>query len=96
MFIAVLELTFRPDDVDASMEALHEVLHGTRSFPGCQGVDVLVDVTDGTRVHVVERWSTLAADEAYRVWRAGEGRTDLASWLAAPPGLTKFRLAPGV
>jgi quinol monooxygenase YgiN len=96
MIIAILELSFRPHDLDKSMGALHEVLHGTRAFPGSEGVEVLVDVADPTRVHVVERWATLPDDEAYRAWRAGDGKTDLGTWLAAPPTLTKFHLAEGV
>ncbi len=91
MFAAILEMCFRPDDLEKSMETLHDVLDGTRAFPGSAGVEVLVDVEDPNRVVVIERWESLEDDEAYRSWRAGEGKTRLGSLLSTPARLTKFR-----
>ncbi|WP_181782676.1 putative quinol monooxygenase [Pseudonocardia pini] len=94
MLTAILELTFRADELDSSMKQLDAILADTRAFDGCTGVEVLVDVTDPARVSVVERWESLEHDAAYRAWRATEaGASPLGSLLAAPPKLVRFETA---
>jgi heme oxygenase (mycobilin-producing) len=89
---ALLELTLRPDDLAASMKEVDAVLAQTAAFPGCQGVEVLVDLTDPTHVTVVERWESEEADAAYREWRTTpEGRSTLGSLLTGPPALVRYR-----
>ncbi|MCF7551035.1 antibiotic biosynthesis monooxygenase family protein [Pseudonocardia sp. WMMC193] len=90
MLTAILDLSLRPDDLEASLATLREILVDTRAFPGCAGVEVLVDTTDPTHVVVFERWDSDEADAAYRAWRAGEGASGLGDLLAAPPTLTRF------
>jgi quinol monooxygenase YgiN len=91
---AFLELRVKPEALDRGLHAeLHEILVGTRAFEGCLGVDVLIDVAEPTHIVAVERWASEERDAAYRAWRAGDGRTNLASFLAAPPVLTKFSTA---
>lgn len=91
MYAALLELSFRSDDLEESMHTLHEVLEVTRAFPGCEGVEVLIDVDDPTQVTLIERWATLEDDAAYRVFRAGEGKTTLGSLLTQRATLTRVR-----
>jgi quinol monooxygenase YgiN len=85
---AFLELRLKPDVLDAAFAKVREVLADTRQFPGCEGVDVLVDRDDRTHVVVHERWESAEADAAYRAWRAGAGASDLGSVLTAAPVLT--------
>ncbi len=85
---ALLELRLNPDALDGALAKVKEVLAATRAFPGCEGVDVLVDRDDRTHVIVHERWESAEADAAYRAWRAGEGVSDLGSVLTAAPVLT--------
>ena len=87
---ALLDLQLKPGAPEASYQLIHEVLSDTRAFPGCLGVDVLIDATDPLHVLAVERWESLAADAAYRAWRAGDGASNLGTVLAAAPTLTKF------
>jgi quinol monooxygenase YgiN len=86
--IALLELRLKPEDLEAGMRVLEEVLVATRGFAGNEGVEVLVDTADPAHVVVHEKWASLEADGAYRAWRAGEGASDLGSVLAAAPVLT--------
>jgi quinol monooxygenase YgiN len=95
--IAVLDLQFAADDVEASLQALAGVLKDTRAFPGCLGVDVVQDVKDPTHVQAIERWASAADDQAYRDWRAGAGAsTVLGSLIVAPPGLVVSELRDDV
>jgi heme oxygenase (mycobilin-producing) len=89
---ALLELTLRPDDLDASLKEVDAILAQTSAFPGCQGVETLVDLTDPAHLTIVERWESEEADAAYREWRTtDEGKTSLGSLLAGPPTLTRYR-----
>jgi quinol monooxygenase YgiN len=95
--IAVLDLKFAPDDVEASLRALADVLKDTRAFPGCLGVEVVQDVKDPTHVQAIERWASAADDQAYRAWRAGAGASSaLSSLIVAPPGLVVSELRDDV
>ncbi|OIN82757.1 putative quinol monooxygenase, partial [Mycobacterium malmoense] len=63
----------------------------TRAFAGNLGTDVLVDQDDEAHWIINELWETVGHDEAYRKFRAGEGRlTELAALLAAPPVKTRY------
>jgi quinol monooxygenase YgiN len=91
---ALLELRVKPEALDQGLHAeLRAILSDTRAFDGCLGVDVLIDTADPTHLVAFERWASEEHDAAYRAWRAGDGRTNLASFLASPPVLTKFTTA---
>ncbi len=94
---ALLELRVTPEALDQGLHAeLHAILSDTRAFEGCLGVDVLIDTADPTHVVVVEKWASEERDAAYRTWRAGDGQTNLASFIASPPVLTKFTSADDI
>ena len=87
-----LELRFTPDAVDAGRELMGRVLQDTRGFDGNVRTDVLIDEDDEAHWLIYELWETVEADEAYRAFRAGEGKiTQLPPLLAAPP--VKIRYA---
>ena len=91
---AFFELHVKPEALDQGLHAeLHTILNDTRAFDGCLGVEVLIDSADPTHLVAIERWTSEEHDAAYRAWRAGDGRTDLARFLASPPVLTKFTTA---
>lgn len=87
---AVLDLHVKPELVAQAPAALHTILVDTRAFDGCLGVEVLVELDDPAHIVVVERWASEDHDAAYRAWRAGDGQSNLASFLAEPPALTKY------
>jgi quinol monooxygenase YgiN len=94
--VSLLELTLATETA-AGLDVVHDVLRATRAFDGCLSVEVTVDTADPAHVVVVERWQSIEADDAYRAWRATpEGRSALASILAAPPVLTRCTVAEGV
>ena len=94
---ALLELRVKPEALDQGLHAeLHAILSDTRAFEGCLGVEVLIDTADPTHFVVVERWASEERDAAYRAWRAGDGQTNLASFVASAPALTKFTSADDI
>jgi quinol monooxygenase YgiN len=81
-----LELRFKPDEVAAGRELMGRTLEVTRAFDGNVRTDVLIDDDDEAHWLIYEIWETVEADEAYRAFRAGEGKvTQLPPLLAAPP-----------
>jgi len=81
-----LELRFKPDEVAAGRELMGRTLEVTRAFDGNVRTEVLVDEDDEAHWLICEIWETVEADEAYRAFRAGEGKvTQLPPLLAAPP-----------
>jgi quinol monooxygenase YgiN len=81
-----LELRFKPDAVAAGRELMSRMLQATRVFDGNVRTDVLVDEDDEAHWLIYELWESVEADEAYRAFRAGEGKvTELPPLLAAPP-----------
>jgi quinol monooxygenase YgiN len=94
---ATLDLRLAADKLDTAFEVIHETLVGTRAFPGCLHVSVLVDSADPAHVVLFETWESPEADNAYRQWRATpEGASQLGSLLATAPSLTLFTVAEGV
>ena len=94
---AFFEIRVKPEMLDQGVHAeLHAILSDTRAFEGCLGVDVLIDVTDPTHIVAVEKWASEEHDAAYRAWRAGDGKTNLAASVASPPILTKFSSADDI
>lgn len=87
----ILELRLKPDSVAAARELMGRALQDTRAFDGNLGTDVLVDEDDDGHWLIYELWDTVEHDEAYRAFRAGEGRlTELPPLLAAPAVKTRY------
>jgi quinol monooxygenase YgiN len=86
-----LELRFKPDEVAAGRELMGRALQDTRAFDGNLQTDVLVDEDDEAHWLIYELWDTVEHDEAYRRFRAGEGKlTQLPPLLAAPGVKTRY------
>jgi quinol monooxygenase YgiN len=87
----ILELRFKPGEVAAGRELMGRALQDTRAFDGNLRTDVLVDDDDEAHWLIYELWETVEHDEAYRRFRAGEGRlTELPPLLAAPSVKTRY------
>jgi len=82
----ILELRLKPEAVPAAREVMARALQATRSFEGNLSTQVLVDENDEAHWVIYELWDSVEHDEAYRSFRAGDGRiTDLPPLLAEPP-----------
>jgi quinol monooxygenase YgiN len=87
----ILELRLKPESMRAARDVMRRALKDTRAFAGNLGTDVFVDQDDETHWIINEVWETVEHDEAYRRFRAGEGKlTELPPLLAAPPVKTRY------
>jgi quinol monooxygenase YgiN len=87
----ILELKFKPESVSAARDVMGRALQDTRAFDGNLATDVLVDEDDEAHWLIYERWETAEHDEAYRSFRAGDGRiTELPPLLAEAPVKTRY------
>ncbi|HYO03880.1 MAG TPA: antibiotic biosynthesis monooxygenase [Mycobacterium sp.] len=87
----LLELKFKAESVAEAREVFGRELEKTRAFEGNVVTDVLVDEDDEAHWIVYEVWESVEHDEAYRAFRAGDGKiTDLPPLLAAPPVKTRY------
>jgi quinol monooxygenase YgiN len=89
--IVLLELKFTAESVDQAADIFRRELVKTREFEGNLATDVWIDSDDPAHWIIHEIWASVEADEAYRAFRAGEGKiTDLPPLLAAPPVKTRY------
>jgi quinol monooxygenase YgiN len=87
----LLELRVKPEAVAAARDVMGRALRDTRAFAGNLRTDVLVDSGDEAHWVIYEVWETVEHDEAYRRFRAGEGKiAELPPLLAAPPVKTRY------
>ncbi|OBK43933.1 antibiotic biosynthesis monooxygenase [Mycobacterium gordonae] len=92
--IVILELQFKPESVAAGRELMGRTLEVTRAFDGNLQTDVWVDEDDEAHWLIYEVWESIEADEAYRRFRAGEGKvTELPPLLAGPPNKKRYSTA---
>jgi quinol monooxygenase YgiN len=87
----ILELRLKPDAVAKARDVMGRALQVTRAFDGNLGTEVLVDQDDEAHWIINELWETVEHDEAYREFRAGDGKvTELPPLLAAPAVKTRY------
>lgn len=89
--IAYVDLVVGAESAEAAPAVLADFLEGTRSFEGCDSLQVLVDAANGNRYRVVATWRDEASEQVYREWRRGPGRSEeFAALFAEPPVLSRF------
>ncbi|MET0702175.1 MAG: antibiotic biosynthesis monooxygenase [Mycobacterium sp.] len=87
----LLELKFKSESVTEAKDVFRRELVKTRAHAGNLVTDVLIDADDETHWVIYEVWETVEDDDAYRAFRAGDGKiTDLPPLLAAPPVKTRY------
>ena len=66
MYVLVVTIRLKPENVDVWMEKAREDQAGTRKEPGCRQFDILVDPNDRTRVLLYEVYDDEKAFEAHQ------------------------------
>ena len=66
MFVLVVQIKIKPENVDAFMGKLAENAKNARKEPGCKQFDVLVDPNDKTKVMLYEVYNDDKAFEAHQ------------------------------
>jgi quinol monooxygenase YgiN len=95
--LATADLFIKPDRVAELLELLRAALPDTRSFAGCERLDVFADQDEPGHVLLVEKWAQRADHEKYLGWRQETGMFDvLADFATAPPQFRYFDAHPDV
>ncbi len=87
----MLELRFKPESVAEAREVFTRELAKTRSFAAPRSSTSSSTKPTRRTGSSTRSGETVADDEAYRAFRAGDGKiTDLPPLLAAPPVKTRY------
>ena len=88
------EIQAKPEHADAALEFMNKILPDTRAFGGCEGLQLLVDADDSSRIIVFERWDARESYEKYLAWRDSSGTGDeLGPMLVGPPTIRYYEIA---
>jgi len=66
MFVLVVNLKIKPENVEAFMKKANENAAAARKEPGCRQFDILVDPNDKTKVMLYEIYNDEKAFEAHQ------------------------------
>ena len=89
--LVLLELQAVDGKADEMIEVLGRNLGDTRARQGCESVTVHRDNASPNSVLLVERWTTMEDDAAYRAWRAGDGAiAEMAGLVGGAPSIRYF------
>jgi quinol monooxygenase YgiN len=89
---SIFDLRLPPENLDKGYEVVRSTLVPTRAFPGCEGIEVLVDEDDPAHLIILERWASADDDAAYHAWRrTPEGASDLKHFMDPASRLTRVR-----
>lgn len=81
-----LELSLKPEAVDAFCTQIPETLEGTRSFPGFVSIHIRRHADEPNRVIFIEEWESRKAYEAYVAFRTESGMMDaMGDIITQPP-----------
>jgi (4S)-4-hydroxy-5-phosphonooxypentane-2,3-dione isomerase len=66
MFVLLVKIQIKPENVDAFMSKLDANAKAARTEPGCRQFEVLVDPNDRTKIMLFEVYNDEAAFEAHQ------------------------------
>ena len=87
----LLEGQVQPDKIEDMKASLVKILPDTRSYNGCQRIDVLFNTDDPGNLVMVEQWESRGHYEKYLQWRTETGvMAKMVSMLVGPPNRRHF------
>jgi quinol monooxygenase YgiN len=92
--MVLLEAPVRPEEIANMRAYLAEIFPETRTYEGCQSIDVYFNVGDDGRMVFIEHWGSRQQHEKYVAWRTETGVMDrIGGMLAGPPNIRYFERA---
>jgi len=89
----ILKLAVKEESAEELKKYLKEILPDTRSFEGCQGVQLYENKKSPTKMIIHSKWISEEADKKYMAWRTETGVFDkVAPMLTAPPSLELYNI----
>jgi quinol monooxygenase YgiN len=72
----IVDFRFKPGGAASTIETMKERLPFTRSYEGCEMVELYADHDDPNHLVLLERWASRAAYDKYRAWAMAQPGTD--------------------
>ena len=86
--IVLVNLNVKEESVDELKKYFKEILPDTRSFEGCQGVQLYQSKESPTKMTIHAKWESEEAQKKYMSWRMDTGALDkLIPMLSGHPNL---------
>jgi len=83
--IVIVNLSAKDESLEELKKYFKEILPDTRSFEGCQGVQLYENKESPTKLTVHSKWASEEAQKKYGAWRMESGAVDkLTSMLSEP------------
>ena len=87
----ILELHVKPDLTEQVKAGFKDLLPDTRTFAGCEGIQVLQNQEQPDMLLVLEQWASREHFDAYLKWRTDRGDIDtIVSFSTTPHQFTFF------
>jgi len=91
--IATVSLDVKEDSVDELKKYFKEILPDTRSFEGCQGVQLYESQESPTKMMIHSKWTSEDAQKKYMEWRIENGSLEkLMPMLSEHPNLQLYNI----
>ena len=82
----LLELSVKPDQVEAVTSSLKAHLPDTRAYDGCNGLTVHANQDENANLVLISQWDSRRHYERYFAWREETGMIEeMGPLLTAPP-----------
>jgi quinol monooxygenase YgiN len=92
--LVLLEAPVKSGEISNMKSYLAGIFPDTRTYDGCQGLDVYFSTENEGNMVLVERWDSRAQHEKYLGWRTETGVMDrIGGMLAGPPSIRYFERA---
>ena len=69
----IVDANLKAENVSKAKAFFAEILPGTRSFEGCEGVNICINSEDPGNLVLVEKWASKEHYEKYHHWREETG-----------------------
>ncbi len=91
--IVLVNLDVKEESVEELKKYLKEILPDTRSFEGCQGVQVYESKESPTKMTIHTKWTSEETQKKYMSWRIDTGALDkLMPMLSEQPNLEFYNI----
>ena len=89
--VVIMNLTVKEESLDEVKKYFKEILPDTRSFDGCEGVQLYESKEKRTKLTIHAKWVSEEAQKKYIEWRMETGALEkLMPMLSDPPSMQMY------
>lgn len=89
----IVNISAKEESLEKLKKYFKEILPDTRSYDGCQGVQLYQSQEDPTKLMIHAKWISEEAQKKYIVWRMETGEFDkLNQMITEPPSMQFFNI----